>query len=118
MNMATALWAIGAMVVCSVFSAMATFFLKLAAPKMSFNIVKLIRNWKLIIGLFLYGIGTIIALFALRGGELSILYPVVALQYVWTNIISKIYLSEKITLLKWIGVACIIIGVSIIGLKA
>lgn len=116
--MATETWAIGLMIFCSIISAFATFFLKLASPTMSFKIKKLITNWKLIIGLFLYGIGTILALFALRFGELSILYPFVALQYVWTGFISMKYLKEKMTPAKWAGVVLIVVGVSLIGLGA
>jgi len=114
--MATATWAIIAMMVVSIVSAMATFFLKLAAPKMTLNLGKLLKNWRLILGLFFYGISVIISLPAMRAGELSVLYPFVALQYVWTGFISMKYLKEKMTVLKWAGVGLIIVGVSLIGI--
>ena len=116
--MDTAIWAIGLMIVVSVFSAVATFFLKLAAPAMSFNLRKLVKNWKLISGLVLYGVGTLLALVAYKGGDLSVLYPFVALQYVWANILSKRFLDEKITFLKWGGIVLIFVGVSLIGAGA
>ena len=116
--MATALWAIGLIICTSFFSASGTFFIKLASPEMTLNMKKLIRNWKLLLGLFLYGISTLLALAAFRGGELSVLYPFIALQYVWTNILSKKYLAEKINGLKWLGIVLIFIGVSLIGLGA
>ena len=116
--MATAVWAIIAMVVVSVFSAIATYFLKLASGKMAFSISKLLKNWKLIIGLFLYGIATLISLVALKAGDLSVLYPFVALQYVWTGFISMKFLKEKMTLMKWLGVCMIVLGVVLIGFKA
>jgi len=115
--MATHPLAILAFVIVSIISAFATFMLKLAAPRMSFNIKLLIKNWRLILGLFLYGLGTVISLPALKYGDLSILYPVVALQYVWTNILSYKFLGEKMSILKWSGVLLILVGVGLIGMK-
>jgi drug/metabolite transporter (DMT)-like permease len=116
--MATEWWAIGLMIFSSFFSSSGTFCIKLAAPKMAFSIKKLIRNNMLIIGLFLYGLSTIFSLAAFRGGELSILYPFIALQYVWANVLSRKYLDEHIGLMKWAGIALIFVGVSLIGLGA
>jgi drug/metabolite transporter (DMT)-like permease len=116
--MATALWALGLTIVASFFSAVATFFLKLAAPRMAISIRKLVRNWRLFLGLVLYGCSTILFLAALTAGELSVLYPFVALQYVWANLLSKRFLGEKIGLMKCLGVALIFIGVSLIGIGA
>ncbi|MBW2997273.1 EamA family transporter [Candidatus Woesearchaeota archaeon] len=116
--METALWAIGIMVVVSLLSAVATFFLKLASKDVSLNLKKLIKNWKLFLGVVFYGIGTLLALVAFRGGELSVLYPFVALQYIWANILSKKYLDEKISVIKWLGIVLIFIGVSLIGTGA
>jgi drug/metabolite transporter (DMT)-like permease len=116
--MATALWAIIAMAIVSVGSALATFFLKLAAPKMTFSPAKLFRVKNLWIGLFLYGGATVLSLFALRAGELSILYPFVALQYIWASLLSMKYLGEKMGVLKWAGVVLIFLGVVLVGLGA
>ena len=116
--MATPIWAMTLMAIVSVLSAIATFLMKLAAPKLALNAKKLLKNWRLITGLFLYGFATLISLFALKAGELSVLYPIVALQYVWTNFLSMKYLREKITAMKWAGIAMIIIGVCLIGMKA
>ncbi len=116
--MATPLWSILLMAIVSVISAVATFLIKLASASISRNIKKLIRNWKLACGIFLYGFATILSLFALKAGELSVLYPFVALQYVWTNFLSARFLEEKITIYKWAGVALIVLGVSLIGSAA
>ena len=116
--MATPTWAILLMAIVSLISAVATFLIKLASTSLSRNITKLIKNWKLALGIFLYGFGTILSLLALRAGELSVLYPFVALQYVWTNFLSAKFLKEKITIYKWIGVGLIVLGVSLIGSAA
>lgn len=116
--MATHWWAIGIMIISSFFSSSGTFCIKLAAPKMAFSVRKLIKNNLLILGLFLYGFSTIFSLIAFRGGELSVLYPFIALQYVWANILSRKYLDEHIGLMKWVGIALIFVGVSLIGMGA
>ena len=64
----------------------------------------------------MYAVGTILFIPALKGGDLSILYPFVALAYVWVSLLSVKFLGEKMNLVKWIGIALIIIGVSLIGI--
>ena len=116
--METPLWAIGLFIFVSVISATATFFVKISAPKITRNIRNLLKNWQFFLGIFLYGFSTIISIVALKAGELSLLYPFVALQYVWTNFLSKKYLGEKITAFRWGGVALIFLGVMLIGMGA
>jgi len=53
---------------------------------------------------------------ALRGGDLSVLYPFVSLSYIWVMLLSIKMLGEKMTKLKWLGILLIISGVSLIGL--
>ena len=63
----------------------------------------------------LYELATIVFIPALRGGELSVLYPFISLSYVWVSLLSIKILKEKMNSFKWMGVALIIIGVSFIG---
>jgi len=116
--METPIWAIGLFIIVSVMSAVATFFVKIGAPKITRNIKRLVKNWHFFFGISIYGLATILSLIALKFGQLSVLYPFVALQYVWANILSKKYLGEKITALKWAGIALIFVGVSLIGMGA
>jgi len=53
---------------------------------------------------------------ALKGGDLSILYPFVSVTYVWVALLSVRFLGEKMNKFKWIGIAMIILGVSFIGI--
>lgn len=75
----------------------------------------LLHNWYLIGGFAIYGISAAILVIALKYGELSVLYPVVSLSFVWVNIISFEFLKEPISTFKWAGVSLIILGVSCIG---
>ena len=67
-------------------------------------------------GLFAYGLSTLIYIPALRGGELSVLYPIISLSFALVAILSGFLLGERMNWLKWGGIACIIAGVSFIGL--
>lgn len=116
--MATPIWSIAVMIIVSVVSAFATFNLKIASAQISKNLMHTLKTKRLWIGIFLYGFGTIGALFAIKAGELSVLYPFVALQYVWTVVLSKKYLGEKIKALKWTGIVMIFLGVTLIGIGA
>ena len=55
-------------------------------------------------------------IFALKGADLSVLYPLVSTSYVWTVVFSQKLLGEKMNKYKWIGIAAILLGVSLIGL--
>ncbi|MDQ2840040.1 MAG: hypothetical protein M3Y72_03180 [Acidobacteriota bacterium] len=77
-----------------------------------------ITNVKLFIGYLCYGVNVFLMALALKGRELSRLYPIIALTYVWVTILSLYYLpDEHMNFFKSIGIAFIVIGVSILGLK-
>lgn len=69
----------------------------------------------LFIGFGLYGLGALVMIYAYRFGSLSVLQPVLSLNYVFTIILSHFVLKEVITLFKVIGVLIIIIGVLLIA---
>jgi len=104
------------MLISALLASFGAVYLKKASSLLSFNIMKLIRNRPLIIGVMIYGLGTIIAIPAYIFAELSLLYPLIATSYVWTCILSVHYLKEKMNVWKWSGIGLIIIGVSIIGI--
>ncbi|CAH0438843.1 Putative transporter [Clostridium neonatale] len=69
----------------------------------------------LIFGFALYGIGAFIMIIAYKFGSLSVLQPMLSLNYVLSIILAHTILKEDITLLKVIGVLIIILGVILIG---
>ncbi|MBT4823573.1 EamA family transporter [Candidatus Woesearchaeota archaeon] len=95
--------------------ATASLLLKKGSNTFKFNILELMKNWQLIMGLFLYFVGSLIFIFALKFADLSYLYPFISLSYVWTCLLSVKYLNEKMNMGKWVGVLLIIAGVSLIG---
>lgn len=72
-------------------------------------------NFTLLSGFILYGLALVILLYSLKRGDLSVLYPIFALSYVWVLILSGFLLNEAITGLKIMGVGLIFLGVSLIG---
>ena len=108
-------WAIGMILIATILGAFGAIYLKRGAEVLEFNLKKLIKNRKLIYGFLLYGISSLFFIVGLKGGELSILYPMVALSYVWIAILSVKILKEHMGLWKWLGVALIVFGVGLIG---
>ena len=74
-------------------------------------------NVKLFCGYCLYGVNTILMAMALKGRELSRLYPIIALTYVWVTLLSIVVLSEHMNFFRAIGIAFIVGGVSILGMQ-
>jgi drug/metabolite transporter (DMT)-like permease len=69
----------------------------------------------LISGLALYGIGAVMMVLALQHGELSVLYPVISLSYVWVAILSVLIFHEHMNVFRLAGISVIIVGVAILG---
>ncbi len=78
---------------------------------------KILTNLPLFGGLACYGISTILLVLALRYGELSVLYPIIALTYVWVSILSVGFLGETINVFKFLGLVFIVLGVAVLGRK-
>ncbi|MFC2134814.1 EamA family transporter [Bacteroidota bacterium] len=72
------------------------------------------NNHKLILGIFLFGVSSIFYVWALKFAELSLVYPVTSLSYVWISFMSIKFLGEKMNNYKWLGIIFIIVGVFLI----
>ena len=75
----------------------------------------LITNVPLFAGLAVYGIGAVLMIVALKHGELSVLYPLISLSYVWVAILSVIFFAEDVNPLKLGGIVVIMAGVGVLG---
>jgi len=114
--MATELWAVGLVTIGLVIGSFGPIFLKKSSKTFSLNPLKMLKNSNLIIGVLAYAFGTVCFLPALKGGELSVLYPLVSLGYVCVAFYSRWMLKERINFYKWTGILMILIGVSLIGI--
>lgn len=66
-------------------------------------------------GFALYGLGALIMFRAYHYGSLSVLQPMMSLNYVITAILATMILKETMSLVKLIGILTIVFGVVLIG---
>lgn len=80
--------------------------------------VGMIRNLKLFGGYAFYGVNTFLMALALKGRELSRLYPIIALTYVWVTLLSLVLIpGEHLNFFRVAGIAFVVGGVSVLGMK-
>lgn len=101
--------------ISTLFGSVASFFFKKGANLLN---KKTSLNHLLIIGGFIYVLATIFYVAGLKFGDLSYLYPLNSLAYIWIAIISYFFLKEKMNFMKIFGIVLIIAGVVFIGFGA
>ncbi len=107
---------IGLVFGCTVLGAAAQVLIKTGANVLtSTGPLAMLTNLPLLAGYALYGLSTILLVLALRHGELSILYPVISLTYVWVTALSVVIFHESIHAFKILGVCMIVFGVGVLG---
>ena len=106
---------------CSLIGAAAQVLMKIGTkglpPAGTFldTIVGIFTNPYLFTGYSLYGISAVLLILALRHAELSILYPVLSLTYVWVAVLSVVFFHEAMPPLRILGIATVVMGVAILG---
>jgi drug/metabolite transporter (DMT)-like permease len=91
-------------------------FLKLGAGRLHREISSLLLNWRLAAGVALYLLSFVFYYMGLRVGQLSVLYPMIALGYIWTMVWSRLFFKEPITSLKLCGIVLIMTGVGLLNM--
>ena len=100
---------------CTFITSFAQVLYKKGSETLSFSLFSLITNYYIIGGLCLYGFGLLLLLYALKGGELSVLYPIIATGYIWVSLYSYFLFNEQVNLLRWIGIGAVVLGIACIG---
>ena len=106
---------------CTLFGAAAQMLIKPGAEALPRNVGLLavawamLTNMQLLIGYSLYGINTVLMVMALKKGELSLLYPIISLTYIWVTILSVWVRHESMNPLKAVGILVIVAGVAVLG---
>lgn len=90
--------------------------LKAGAGRLELNVRALLTNWRLAAGAGIYLLSFVLFAQGMRHGELSVLYPLVALGYLWTVLWSKLFFGEPLTWAKFVGLGLILTGISILFL--
>ena len=89
--------------------------LKAGANRLKFTLPALISNWPMIAGVIAYLASSVLFVKGMKNGQLSVLYPLVAVGQIWTLLWGRILFHEKITKNKMMAVALILVGVALIG---
>jgi drug/metabolite transporter (DMT)-like permease len=105
---------------CTLLGAAAQVLIKMNAGSLRIDtpvsfVSSLLHSWLLLLGFSLYGGSTVLLVLALRHGHLSLLYPVIALTFVWVTILSVMIFHDSMNGLKLTGIAIIVSGVAILG---
>src|SRR5579863_1523613 len=79
------------------------------------SLMGVLTDVPLIAGLALYGVGAVLMVLALRHGELSVLYPLISLSYVWVAVLSVVVFGEMMNVYKITGICAIMVGVAVLG---
>jgi len=107
---------VGLVFCCTILGAAAQVLMKSGANHMANpGLLGMIANLPLMAGYSLYGISTLLLVIALKDGELSLLYPVIALTYVWVTVLSFLIFRDHINPFKLTGIVLIVTGVAVLG---
>jgi len=108
-------------VCCTIIGAAAQVLIKKGAsalganPTMLQTAIAMVLTPALFAGYSMYGISTILLVLALRHGQLSLLYPVFAMTYVWVTILSVVVFHESMNPYKLAGIVTIVAGIAVLG---
>ena len=109
MTSVTKAWAFGLVVLTTLFTTFAQFFTKIGVGLLP------ALNWPIVVGIGLYAIGSAVMILAFKGGEVSVLYPVLATSYIWVALLAYFWFGEAVHILRWAGILVIIIGITVVG---
>ena len=74
-----------------------------------------LKNFKILLVLFLYGLGFLTWIFILTKFELSYVFPMLVIIYPLVMFFSWIFLKEDITTLRVLGTLIIVIGIILVA---
>jgi drug/metabolite transporter (DMT)-like permease len=91
-------------------------FLKLGAEHLKGSLARLFTNYWLAVGVVLYLLSSVFYMMGVSQGQLTVLYPMVSLGYIWAILWARLFFKEQFTIAKIAGLAMIIFGVALINL--
>ena len=91
-------------------------FLKSGAVRLQRKWESFLFNHRLATGISLFLLSSYFFVRGIRNGELTILYPMASLGYIWTALWSRLFFGEPFTRNKFMGLFLIVAGVVCLGL--
>ena len=113
--MATKLWATVLVFLSTILTSSAQILWKIGSKSLTFNILSILTNYYIMGGILIYIVAGALLILSFRGGEVSVLYPIIAMSYIWVSLLSVKFLGETIDGWKSIGIISIIMGIVLIG---
>jgi|WetSurMetagenome_2_1015567.scaffolds.fasta_scaffold203319_2 multidrug transporter EmrE-like cation transporter len=115
--MKTRRWAAGLVFLSTLLAASGQLLIKMGADTMRPDVVAIVTNLPLVGGYCLYALSAAILIVSLKYGELSVLYPIYAMNFIWVAIMSeRVFPDDHMNSIKWAGIIAIVCGVALIGL--
>ena len=100
--------------VASIFGSFGAVFLKMGAEKLKTGLLNII-SWQAALGVGLFLLSSVFFVLGIKHGELSVLYPMVSLGYVWTLLWSRLFFKEPVTKQKFLALGMILTGIVFIA---
>jgi len=91
-------------------------FLKLGAEYMHGSLKRIFSNYWLATGIVLYLLSSVFYMMGVAQGQLTVLYPMVSIGYIWAILWARLFFKEPFTRAKIGGLLAIIVGVALINL--
>jgi multidrug transporter EmrE-like cation transporter len=86
-----------------------------AVTELHLKLIPMFGNPWVFSGLCAFGLSSVFWLVILSRMELSLVYPMVSVAYVLVALASLILFKENVTLLRWVGIGIICLGVVLIS---
>ena len=90
-------------------------FLKSGADRLHRDLRSVATNWRLAAGISTFLMSSLLYLKGIKHGELTVLYPMVSLGYVFTLFWSRLFFREPLTRGKFAGLALIVTGIVLLA---
>jgi len=99
----------------SVVGSFGAVFLKFGSATVGRSLITFV-NRNLVLGVALYLGSSVFYALGLKDGQVSVLYPMVSLGYVWTMVWSRIFFKETFNTQKLVGLGLVLLGVVFVGM--
>ncbi len=74
-------------------------------------------TWRVMAGIALYAVATVLWLYILARGQFSVVYPLQSTAYALGVLVAWLVFKEAIPFTRWIGVGLIFAGAGLIAIK-
>lgn len=111
---ATPLSSILLVFVASLIGSVGAVFLKLGAEKLRYGFRHIVSR-QAAFGVALFLLSSVFFGWGIKHGQLSVLYPMVSLGYVWALIWSRLFFRESLTKQKFVALGMILFGIVLIA---